>query len=106
MHAFLIIGSEKENLPIKVRELAESKCKSVFEFPILKIADVRILNKFLKLSFSKKTAILINNIEEATLEALNAFLKNLEEPQENITFFLTSFSENKVIPTITSRCQV
>jgi DNA polymerase-3 subunit delta' len=50
--------------------------------------------------------IVCQNIHEAGEEALNAFLKNLEEPQENIYFALTAPSTRKVLPTIVSRCQI
>ena len=76
------------------------------DFPLLKIDDVRNLNNLLRLSFSEPTLIVSENVEEATEEALNAFLKNLEEPQPNIYFALTASSTRKVLPTIVSRCQI
>lgn len=76
------------------------------EFPLAKIEDVRNLNNLLRLSFSEPTLIVSENIEGATEEALNAFLKNLEEPQPNIYFALTAASVRKVLPTIVSRCQI
>lgn len=76
------------------------------EFPLAKIADTRELRKITKLSFNSPTAILINNIDLATEEAVNAFLKSLEEPQENISYILTANSLAAVLPTIVSRCQV
>jgi DNA polymerase III delta prime subunit len=50
--------------------------------------------------------IVCRDIHNAGEEALNAFLKNLEEPQENIYFALTAPSTRKVLPTIVSRCEV
>lgn len=104
MHAYLITGQDKENTRKKAEEIAKNLRLKVFEFPVAKIDDVRDLNRFATLSISTPTGILIKDIDEATDEALNAFLKNLEEPQENLYFFLTAASIHKVLPTIASRC--
>lgn len=106
MHAFLLIGTNSEKLKSKSDELARDLNAKVMEFPLSKIDDVRNLNSLIRLSFSEPTLIVSENIEEATEEALNAFLKNLEEPQENIYFALTASSIKKVLPTIVSRCQI
>jgi DNA polymerase-3 subunit delta' len=67
---------------------------------------VRDLNSLIRLTLDTPTLIVCKNIHEAGTEALNAFLKNLEEPQENVYFALTAPSVRKVLPTIVSRCQV
>jgi len=103
MHAFLIVGnSTKES----IEELSKKLSAKIINFPLNKIDDVRNLNELLKLSFSEPSLIVSENIDSAGEEALNAFLKNLEEPQENIYFALTTSSERKVLSTIVSRCQV
>lgn len=106
MHAFLLIGSDPEKLTKRVEELAKNVNAKTFPFPIAKIDDVRALNDFVRLSFKESTLIFCQNIDEAGEEALNAFLKNLEEPQDNIYFALTARSARKVLPTIASRCQI
>ena len=106
MHAFLIIGNNNEELKVKSEELAKKLGAKILNFPIVKIEDTRNLNNLIRLSFSEPTLIVSENINEATDEALNAFLKNLEEPQPNIYFVLTAPSERKVLPTIVSRCQI
>ena len=105
MHAYLLIG---QGLRVKSQseKLVQKLNAKVMEFPLAKIADTRELRKITKLSFNSPTVILINNIDEATEEAVNAFLKNLEEPQENISYILTAESVAAVLPTIVSRCQV
>jgi DNA polymerase-3 subunit delta' len=105
MHAFLLI-SQNANIKSQIEELAKKLKTKIMEFPLAKIEDVRDLNNLLRLSFNEPTLIVSENIEEATEEALNAFLKNLEEPQENIYFALTASSTRKVLPTIVSRCQI
>lgn len=106
MHAFLLVGTNSEELKTKSEELAKKLKAKIMEFPLAKIEDVRDLNNLLRLSFNEPTLIVSENIEEATEEALNAFLKNLEEPQENIYFALTAGNVRKVLPTIVSRCQI
>jgi len=106
MHAFLIVGKNKEAIEQKITKIIKPKKADVYEFCINKISDVRELNKILKHSISHPTVILIRNIENASVEALSAFLKNLEEPQKNVIFILTTTSENKILPTIISRCQI
>ena len=106
MHAFLIVGTNSEDLKAKTEELGEKLHAKIMNFPLVKIEDVRALNDLVRLSFKEPTLIVSENIDGAGEEALNAFLKNLEEPQENIYFVLTAVSERKVLPTIVSRCQI
>lgn len=106
MHAFLLIGTNNEELKTNINDLAGKLKAKVMEFPLNKIDDVRSLNNLIRLEFNGPTLIVCQNIHEAGEEALNAFLKNLEEPQENIFFALTTPSIRKVLPTIVSRCEV
>lgn len=106
MHAYLIIGPRTEKIVQSTEELAKKLGAKILEFPIAKIEDTRNLNDLIRLSFSEPTLFILNDINEAGDEALNALLKNLEEPQDNIYFALTAPSVRKVLPTIVSRCQV
>ncbi len=106
MHAFLIIGAPGESISAKVAELSKELKVKTLEFPLVKIEDTRALNSFLRLKITSPTAIVINSIDKATSEAANAFLKNLEEPQEGLFYFLSAESTHKVLPTIVSRCQI
>ncbi|HUC94579.1 MAG TPA: hypothetical protein VMR19_01045 [Candidatus Saccharimonadales bacterium] len=106
MHAYLFVGREITNDKSQIANLAEKLHAKIMEFPLVKIDDVRSLNNLIRLSFNQPTLIVCQNIHEAGEEALNAFLKNLEEPQENIYFALTAPSTRKVLPTIVSRCQI
>lgn len=105
MHAFLIIGNNIEELKNRSEELAKRLHAKILEYPLIKIEDVRSLNNLIRLSFNEPTLIFSNDIHNATEEALNALLKNLEEPQDNIYFALTAPTTRKVLPTIISRCQ-
>lgn len=106
MHAYLLTGTDEEAKDKKARELADKKDASLMEFEVKKIKDVRELGKFTNLKLSQKTAVFIKEIDKATKEALNAFLKNLEEPQDNLFYILTANQQGNVLPTIVSRCQV
>ena len=105
MHAYLIIGNSEERIAYS-KKLATKLRVKILEFPLSKIADTRELANITKLAFNSPTAILINGVDLATEEALNAFLKNLEEPQENICYILTAGNLAAVLPTIVSRCQI
>jgi len=106
MHAFLLVGDNPEETEKEIDKLTKKYGTTPLEFSIDKIEKTRELSSFLKLSQPPNTTIIIREIDEATVDSLNAFLKNLEEPNANITFILQARNEFKVIPTITSRCQI
>lgn len=73
----------------------------------IKIGQIRELRKGLSLSNSLpgRKFVIIFNAEEMNIDAQNAFLKTLEEPREDITFFLLTTRREGLLPTILSRCQ-
>ena len=105
MHAFLFVGQESFLDP-KIKEKVVSLGARLLEFPLAKVSDVRELGGFTKLKVSEKTVILIKDFDKATVEAQNAFLKALEEPQENLSYILTAHDIDEVLATIASRCEV
>ena len=75
---------EKKNIDInQIRELIINLNKSSFN--------------------NKKRFILIDNIELLNVNSINALLKILEEPNENINFILIN-NNKRVLPTLKSRC--
>ena len=48
--------------------------------------------------------ILIDNVENLNKNSVNALLKIIEEPNENVFFILISNSEKNILPTLKSRC--
>lgn len=106
MHSYLFVGKNESDLEKLVSDYSSSLKVKVIPFNLAKIDDAKNLQTLTKLAFSEPTAIFIKEIEKATEEALNAFLKNLEEPQENLYYFLTTSSSYAVLPTILSRCQI
>lgn len=72
------------------------------------IDEVRMINDFINLTSSKSQYrfIIIDAIDDLNKNAANAILKNLEEPKDNIFFFLISHNENQILNTIKSRCNI
>lgn len=106
MHAHLIVSHDNSAGIKKAEEIAASNNSKIINYTLLKIEDAKEIKKITKFSFSESTAIIINDIDSATNEALNAFLKNLEEPNTNLTYILIAKSIDSVLPTIVSRCEV
>lgn len=106
MHAYLIVGNNQKEVESLVNNLIKKLKVEPLEYPLVKIKDVRDLGSFTKLSIKKSTAILIRNIDNASMEALNAFLKNLEEPQKSVIYVLTANTIQNLPATIISRCQI
>ena len=75
----------------------------------IKVGDIENLQKFLSSSSLEKQGkkiYIINRLENANKEAVNALLKTLEEPTSSVYAFITTQNEAKILPTIISRCQV
>jgi DNA polymerase III subunit delta' len=78
------VNEEKKNIDInQIRNLILTLNKSSFN--------------------SKPRFILIDNIELLNINSVNALLKILEEPNDNINFILIN-NNKKVLPTLKSRC--
>lgn len=102
MHGYILLGNNRTLIEKKIKELGER----VLEFQIKGIEQVRELRKSLSLKFNQKTVVFIQNIDEATLEAQNALLKILEEPQENLIMVASARQRGLVLPTVLSRLQM
>lgn len=55
---------------------------------------------------SERKVYIIDEVHMLTKEAFNALLKTLEEPPAHVVFILATTEEEKLLDTITSRCQV
>jgi len=71
------------------------------------VEDARnILEKIQYIPVNGKYKIyIIDEVHMLTPQAFNALLKTLEEPPENVIFILATTEPQKVLETITSRCQ-
>lgn len=74
----------------------------------IKIEDVReLLSQIVFKPFmARKKVFIVENVENLTPEAGNAFLKTLEEPTANSLIFLTTAKPSNVLDTIKSRCHL
>jgi len=72
----------------------------------IEIDQIREIIKFTnQSSFNNKSRfIILDDVEFLNINASNALLKNLEEPNENVFFILIFNSEKFLIDTIKSRC--
>lgn len=73
----------------------------------IKIDQLRELLSVLSLNPLEegKRVVMIIRVDAMTVQAQNALLKTLEEPQSSDYFLLTANNERAVLPTIISRCQ-
>lgn len=134
-HAYLIKGNEGAPLLETAEFLAKSllcphadpfaceECMTCIRFDEGNFADFRLLNgqksnirvsdiedlqNFFQNTPSEKSGkmiYIIHLLENSNRESLNALLKFLEEPQENVYAFITTQNEEKLLPTILSRTQ-
>lgn len=108
-HAVLVIGDFDDQAiqaVIKVLDVAPGD-HEIFASEDIKIAQIRELIHWLHLkpfSGGRKLAVILE-AEKMTAEAANALLKTLEEPPAFATIILTTLNEQKILPTIHSRCQ-
>jgi DNA polymerase III subunit delta' len=73
----------------------------------IKVDTIREINDFMNLtpSLSDYKVIIIDSADEMNLNAQNALLKTLEEPNENSFIILIAHNPNKLLDTIKSRCR-
>ncbi len=74
----------------------------------LKIDQIRELQRELSLSpvEARKRVAILDDFDRATIEAMNALLKTLEEPPSSVVLVVIAPEAELLLPTIVSRCQV
>lgn len=72
---------------------------------VISVDGIRHITELSKSKITNKRIIIIDYGEKMTIQAQNAFLKILEEPNENTHFIIVSCSINKLLPTILSRTE-
>lgn len=72
----------------------------------IRIASIRELKQKMSRSSDSKGRrfVILFDIDKMTNESSNAFLKTLEEPNENVTLICTTSKIDMLLPTILSRC--
>ena len=119
MQSFLIIGSDEKGRLLEVEKFIGKKLSSLENNPdfimlqmgegsSIGIAEVRFLQERLSLKpFQEKEKIaLIKEAQNLTIEAQNALLKTLEEPNATTLIILTAPGASWLCPTIVSRCEI
>lgn len=71
------------------------------------IEDIRDMERLIarRHNLGKCLVFVIDEIQEMTYSAKNAFLKTLEDPPEDVVFIMATTEINKIPQTIVSRCQ-
>ena len=72
----------------------------------ISIEQVHNITETLKARQIEDRFVIIRPAEAMTIEASNALLKNLEEPQEKVHFVLITETPSKLLPTILSRAEI
>lgn len=123
LHLINYILSKNEELPYDLKNCSINKNNRSFKLtlnksnPNLHLVDLDyerktidinqirdLIIKLNKSSFNDKPRfVLIDNIEYLNTNSINALLKILEEPNENIVFILIS-NNKKILSTLSSRC--
>jgi len=119
MQSFLITGSDEKGRLLEVEKFIGKKLSSLENNPdfimlqmgegsSVGIAEVRLLQERLSLKpFQEKEKIaLIKEAQNLTIEAQNALLKTLEEPNATTLIILTAPDASWLCPTIVSRCEI
>lgn len=118
MKSYLYLGPKKPALKkakkqaklwLKTKKL--DSCPDFFKLEAngsIKISQVRdLIKKITQKSYQGEgKVVLINQAQLMTLSAQNAILKTLEEPPANTYLILTAPSQDRILPTIISRCQL
>ncbi|MBN1168809.1 hypothetical protein JXA63_02865 [Candidatus Woesebacteria bacterium] len=103
MHAHLLIGNR--GVEKKIEDIVDKDSKPI-NFSLQKIDDVRSLQSLTKFQGKEKRYFVLKDFQNSTVESMNAFLKLLEEPGENINFILCASNDRNILETIISRCNV
>ncbi|HRP01282.1 MAG TPA: hypothetical protein PLE30_01425 [Candidatus Kapabacteria bacterium] len=75
---------------------------------IIRVNSIRDVKRKLALTQGTKgkRVVIVSDAERMNTEAANAFLKTLEEPNDNIIIILCTSKPDQILATIKSRCQI
>lgn len=115
MHAYLIVGGDRESRKEKLEEVLSQNgvwkwSEQMFALgggeDSLKIEDVREAEGWIGLKRKKLGVLIVEEACRLTWPAQHAFLKTLEEPGENVLIVLTAADGLSLLATIRSRCKI
>jgi DNA polymerase-3 subunit gamma/tau len=103
-------GTEPCNRCPSCQEITSGSSMDVIEIDAASnrgIDDMRSLREQVRFASmnGRYKVYIIDECHMLTTEAVNALLKTLEEPPDNVVFVMATTEAHKVLPTIVSRCQ-
>jgi DNA polymerase-3 subunit delta' len=103
----ILVDERKINADLIVIAPEIDETKGVIKKRDIKIETIRDLQHKLGLTSTggRYKVVIIDEAERLNKSAQNALLKTLEEPNEKVVLILVTQNENKMLPTIASRCQ-
>lgn len=108
---FCLPTQKKDELTFQLTKLVKSYTEHPIQFinedEPLNIDQVRTFQQ--RMTYASPNQVVaygIKNIDEASLPAMHALLKILEEPPKNTLIILTTAGLNRVLKTIHSRCHI
>ena len=100
-----IDGKEAKKIASDLRQAMKSLYGNEKKDTSISIAQIRAIDDWTRQTSAKeeKRFVIIENVEDANVSARNSLLKILEEPPEDVYFFLLSEHPARILPTILSR---
>ncbi len=104
-----IIYKDINNSEDLIEKMSHPNIFYIHKYLDKKFIDISQIREMIKFqnnsSFNNKIrSVVIDDLEFLNTNSSNALLKSLEEPNNNVTFFLINNSEYKILETINSRC--
>lgn len=93
------LAAEVVSHPTDIREVVPEEKQAIT------IEQIRALYVATRDRRMSRQVVLIDNADLLSFDAQNAYLKLLEEPNDNVYFILTTHAPEMLLPTITSRTQ-
>lgn len=118
LQSVIVTGATQESRGEKINQLWPCLKENLTNQPDVFVVDqgedkisintIREIKKWLgrKAYQAPQQLVIINQAQNLTIEAQNAFLKTLEEPPQKTIIILSVDNHYRLLPTIISRCQV
>ncbi len=96
---------------VTCKKISHSNCVDIKIHPeknknfVVEDANAIVDDCLIKPYENEKKIYIINNFENATIQAQNKLLKTIEEPNGCVVFLINTKNSNKVLNTILSRCK-
>ena len=112
-HALLLVGERGVGLMTIARMLAAEQVSHSTDIrevvpedkQAISIEQIRALYVATRDKRTTRQVVLMDNADLLSFDAQNAYLKLLEEPNDQVYFILTTHASEALLPTITSRTQ-